>query len=573
MLNTYYTLRALADEWRCELAGSLLGDAFSQVRDELVLAFARPEAEWMVRISTGTFRYIFRREGYSRARRNVATLFAEALGRVLRGVRVAERDRVLFFELDDGSWLQCWLYGPRPNVLWVAPDGQVRAAFQQDAAWRGKQAPKPSPAPEVDTFEAFRLRWQTDRKTLVQAVAAAFPLFDALLAEETIFRAKVQVKAPAECGEQELHQLYEAGRALEAELARPAPRLYRADRWTTHFALIPLAHLMHVPCEAFDSVDAAVRVVVRRELAVRAFREAFEPLQQALEAAIERAHREQQALEAARAAPNRAEQYERWGHLLIAQAHQVPSRTDVAVVPDWFSNGTPVHIPLDPTRSAVENAKVYYERARQVRQEREALSQRLEDVRRRLLRLKALQVEVEQLDTMAALRAFRQRYADELVALGISQIGQKQLASVPAFRRVPLGKGFEAWIGRSARENDQLTFHYARKHDLWLHAHGVPGAHVILRLPGRNCMPDRKLLERAASLAAYFSKARGSSVVPVVVVPRKYVRKPRGADPGVVVFEREEVLLVEPRPPEEVQAKIAEAHSSEAGTANPPRVS
>lgn len=555
MLLTYYTLRALADAWRRELPGSLLGDAFSQVRDELVLAFARPEAEWMVRISTGAFRYVFRVEGYSRARRNVATLFEEALGRTLRDVRVAERDRVLFFELDDGSWFQCWLYGPRPNVLWVAPDGRVRAAFQQDEAWQGQQAPAPRPAPEVSSFEAFRARWRTDRKSIAQAVAVAFPLFDALLAEETVFRAGVQAPSPADCDEEDLRRLYEAGRTLEAELARPAPRLYRVDRWTTHFALIPLAHLAHLPCEAFDSVDAAVHAAVRRELAARAFREAYEPLRQALEAAVERARREQQALETALAAPDRAEQYERWGHLLMAQAHQVPAGAEAVELPDWFGDGALVRIPLDPTRSAVENAQAYYERARQARQEREALRQRLEDVRQRLPRLEALLAELEQIDTMAALRAFRQRYADELAALGIGRTGRKAPEAMPAFRRVPLGGGFEAWIGRNARENDELTFHHARKHDLWLHARGVPGSHVILRVPGRNRQPDRRVLERAASLAAYFSKARGSSVVPVVVVPRKYVRKPRGADPGTVVFEREEVLLVEPRPPEAVQAE------------------
>ncbi len=555
MLHTYYTWRALADEWHRALAGSLLGDAFSQVRDELVLAFAQPAAEWMVRISTGAFRYVFRVEGYSRARRNVATLFEEAQGRTLCGVRVAERDRVLFFELDDGSWFQCWLYGPHPNVLWVAPDGQVRAAFQRDEAWRGQKAPIPHPAPVVDSFEAFCARWRPDRKTLAQAVAAAFPLFDALLAQETVFRAGVQVPTPGACGETELRRLYDAGRALEKELACPAPRCYQADRWTTHFALIPLAHLAHLPCEMFHTVDAAVRAAVRRGLAVRAFREAYEPLCQALKAAIERARRERQALEAALAAPDRAEQYERWGHLLMAQAPQVPPGAKAVALPDWFGDGTMVRIPLDPTRSAVENAQAYYERARQARQERAALRQRLEEVHRRLPKLEVLLGELEQVDTMAALRAFQQRHARELAALGIGRTGQRQPDAAPAFRRVSLGNGFEAWIGRNARENDALTFRYARKYDLWLHARGVPGSHVILRVPGRNCQPDRKVLERAASLAAYFSKARGSSVVPVVVVPRKYVRKPRGAEPGAVVFEREEVLLVEPRPPEAVQAE------------------
>src|SRR5690606_19335956 len=100
------------------------------------------------------------------------------------------------------------------------------------------------------------------------------------------------------------------------------------------------------------------------------------------------------------------------------------------------------------------------------------------------------------------------------------------------------------------RQNDDLTFHHAQKYDLWMHARGVPGSHAVLRLPNRDAQPQPLVLQRAAAIAAYHSKARGSSLVPVIVVPRKYVRKPRGAAPGAVAVEREEVLMVEPGLPE-----------------------
>ena len=114
------------------------------------------------------------------------------------------------------------------------------------------------------------------------------------------------------------------------------------------------------------------------------------------------------------------------------------------------------------------------------------------------------------------------------------------------FRRFVLDEGYEVWVGRNARQNDALTFDHARKYDLWMHARGVGGSHAVLRLPNRDARPGKPLLERAAAIAAYFSKAQGSSLVPVMMAPRKYVRKPKGAAPGAVVVEREEVLLVEP---------------------------
>ena len=83
-----------------------------------------------------------------------------------------------------------------------------------------------------------------------------------------------------------------------------------------------------------------------------------------------------------------------------------------------------------------------------------------------------------------------------------------------------------------------------------MHARGVSGVHVVLRLPHRNAAPGTALIRQAASIAAWFSKARGSNLVPVMVTERKYVRKSKGAPPGAVTVERETVLLVEPGLPD-----------------------
>ena len=117
------------------------------------------------------------------------------------------------------------------------------------------------------------------------------------------------------------------------------------------------------------------------------------------------------------------------------------------------------------------------------------------------------------------------------------------------FRRYAIREGYEVWVGRNARESDVLTLRHARPFDYWLHARGVPGSHAVLRLPRRNDTPPQAVLEAAARIAAYFSKARSSNLAPVIVTPRKYVRKSKGAAPGLVMVEREEVLIVKPELP------------------------
>ena len=103
------------------------------------------------------------------------------------------------------------------------------------------------------------------------------------------------------------------------------------------------------------------------------------------------------------------------------------------------------------------------------------------------------------------------------------------------------------FVGRGAAHNDALTFQIARPHHLWLHARGVPGAHVVVPLAkSRSCPAD--LLIDAAHLAAHFSDARGEPVVEITTAPRKWVRKPRGAAPGAVVVEREKVVTLRVEP-------------------------
>jgi predicted ribosome quality control (RQC) complex YloA/Tae2 family protein len=106
--------------------------------------------------------------------------------------------------------------------------------------------------------------------------------------------------------------------------------------------------------------------------------------------------------------------------------------------------------------------------------------------------------------------------------------------------------GFEVWAGKSSDENDELTLRHARPEDLWFHARGAPGSHVILKVASASGTPGKRARLQAAAIAAYYSKMRTARLVPVAVTKRKYVHKPKGAKAGSVVLQREEVLIVEP---------------------------
>ncbi|MEM1126514.1 MAG: NFACT family protein [Bacteroidota bacterium] len=548
MITNYHTLHALVTEWRPALVGCALRDAFSQVRDELTLAFQGDDQAWMLRLSVRPPQFVFRTEGYAKARRNVATLFASAFGQTVTDLRLAHRDRILYLDLADGRDLRLLLFGPKANVFLVR-DGTIEEAFQGDAVHAGQGPPTPRAAPVVDTLAAFEARWPAQRKTVAQAVARAMPLLDRSLAEEVVHRAGVQATRPDEVTEAERARLFEVAQALTASLAAPSPRIYWRGRFADTFALVPLESAADQREESFETVGEAVRLFVRRQLAEQHLRAVYDPLEKALTQARDRLERQAARMLDELTQASRADRYERWGHLLMAAAHTLEAGLEEAQVPDLFAETQPPPpetIPLDPLLTAVENAERYYDKARQTRAARDHAEVRMEEAEAQAQQATALLEELQGLNRAKEVEVFRKAHRHALAPF----LGQRQdeAARFP-FRRFPLPDGYELWVAKNARQNDELTLRHARKDDLWLHARGVPGSHAVLRLPNRQATPGKHVLEQAAAIAAYYSKAQGSSLAPVIITPRKYVRKPKGAAPGAVLVEREQVVLVEPKLP------------------------
>lgn len=540
----FYTLRALAREWDGRLRGARVAEAWTQSPRELSLGLAAPDGPATLRaVCDPALPLLFRSDGTGRQRRNTADVLGGLGGRAIEAVRTAERDRHLFVDLDDGSALQVVLFGPRPNVFHVR-DGRVEAAFLDDEDHTGGPAPEPRPAPRVDTLEAFEARWR-DRKTLAQAVASAVPLFTRPLAAAAVRRAGLDPDAPPEGAG--LEALFEAARSLDAALEAPEPAVYWRGSVAEAFALVPRAD---VPEgwreERFETVDAAFGVWAKRALAQRAYSELYGPLEKPLAAAAAKRARSAEAMLEELAQPSRADRYETWGHLLMASAVGQGPGLEAVVLDDIVGGTGEVEIPLDPARTAVENAERYYDKARRTRKAREAAEARWAEVQADAERAAELLARVRATETVGELRELQESEADALEdVLGTSGGG----GPTEPFRRIALPGGYQALVGKHARGNAHLTTRVASPHDLWLHARGVPGSHVVVKRPGRSTEVPAEAVAAAARLAAWFSTARTQSVVPVTVTERKYVRPVKGGPPGLVRVDREDVLDVAPAAP------------------------
>jgi predicted ribosome quality control (RQC) complex YloA/Tae2 family protein len=224
------------------------------------------------------------------------------------------------------------------------------------------------------------------------------------------------------------------------------------------------------------------------------------------------------------------------GELLLTYQHQVASDARDVVLTDF--EGKPRVITLDPVLTPVQNAQAYFRRYDKARRAADQIPRLIEE----------LQVErayLTQLDSDLALAESRPEIdivRDALVVAGWAPKSRKKGGQVSEPRRFEVS-GFRIYVGRNARQNEQVTFKLAGPGDLWLHVRGLPGAHVIIRC-GRQEVPD-DVVQRAAEFAAYYSRARDSETqVPVDVTERRFVRRTRGRFPGMVMYRNERTVWV-----------------------------
>ena len=222
------------------------------------------------------------------------------------------------------------------------------------------------------------------------------------------------------------------------------------------------------------------------------------------------------------------------------------------------------NIVLDPKLSPAENAQRYFKRSRKARAALPRVRQRIHRLEEEIEKLIALREDLTRTsdeDRIRALADRLNRLSDEPADQDQGRPGRGRSGGEAApmraiGRRYALPDGWQVLVGRNNKENDELTHRVARPDDLWLHAQGVPGSHVVIRRAGRKDAPGRRITELAAGLAAHFSRARHSGTVPVIVTEKRYVRKPRGAKPGTAVVEREKTLSVAPLSPERLDEEM-----------------
>ena len=320
--------------------------------------------------------------------------------------------------------------------------------------------------------------------------------------------------------------------------------VYREDGRPMDFAFFPITQyggfLRVQPTAGFsETVDAFYEERDARER----MRVKSHSLQKLLTNSIDRTARKINKQQAELAQCGNREQLRICGDLLHANLYRIERGAAVAEVENYYDeNGGTLQIPLNPAISPAANAQKYYKDYQKAKTAETVLAEQIEKGKTELRYLESVADSVERAETERELSQIREELTEQGYLRRPKGKAPKQGQLPP--KTFQTTGGFTVLVGRNNRQNDRLTLKTAAKTDIWLHTKDIHGSHVILRTNGRP-VGERDLAE-AAQLAAYHSKARESTNVPVDYTLVKHVSKPAGAKPGMVIYVKNKTLYVDP---------------------------
>jgi predicted ribosome quality control (RQC) complex YloA/Tae2 family protein len=566
MLLHYYTLFHVATELRMNAGGAYCTACFTQEKNTLHLAFERDRREVVFECNLDSRNgALLVKQNFHRARKNTLDCFPELVGRTLTDVQVLPNERVLMLVLPPYT-LHCVVFAGWNQVGKIAEAASVQAAPIQsppsnaictNAEGRIVTAFR---SPQMLINTQFTLRPSGTRP--LSAFPPETPLRTALSQSDMMlgkyYTKEVLVRLGLEGAEMlgasdiqaNIEDILLVAEDVRREcLSAASFLLLRPDvstgktkpAQTLNKPLLSLLHLTNSRVEReFASVSEAIQARMTTERREARFYALAASAQTRLNEVLTKTERALEHIERDTSGGERAIERQVWAELLLSQPNVQQKGMDAITVEDW--EGNTLEIRINPALSLRENAEEYFAKATRAK----------DAIKKRETRKRQFATEIERLRGLQAklVTATTESDCERIMSdLQKNTPNAPQHQKTTRFREFPLDEAHTLYVGKAAADNDELTLHFAKPQDYWFHARGVAGSHAVLRSPNKDKKPPKHILEQAASIAAYFSKARNAKMTPVAFTQKKYVRKPKGSAVGAVVIEREEVIMVRPHVP------------------------
>jgi predicted ribosome quality control (RQC) complex YloA/Tae2 family protein len=493
MITNWFALRKLSDHFHKQYENAVLDRCYTFEKNELWLEF-RNKAPLKVHLGQ-PFQYAVTGSESMKVNRDTVRIFPSLEGAIVKNVGMLPDERIMTFDLQDGSSLYILFLSNRGNVIYR----------------------------RNDELEYFKKKVTIDPNMLIGKNIPAYLTLD----EDPRFSPYWKRNAFDIFGVDnylDLLNIINNSNGLEVNdrfVLMETDKAYTPEIFYSHYRGFVVSHLQK---DNFHSDHRNIEKLISSKL---------DDLQRKI-----RDTKNDGKIE------KRAEKYRFYASVLSASRHLIQEHSDTFTVPDMYrTEGFPTEIPLKNDLSLSENIDLYYKKARSAQNSIEENEKRHTALLKEFPIWEELYKELQEIKDSRTLRDWKKANST------ILKNSELRTPNSETSKRRPykeyIKDDWRIWVGRSARDNDELTFKHAAKTDIWLHTRHSTGSHVIIKMDGKKEAP-RHIIEHAAALAARFSDEKHSSLVPVAYTLRKYVTKRKGMPPGKVHFQYEKDVMVKP---------------------------
>jgi predicted ribosome quality control (RQC) complex YloA/Tae2 family protein len=515
----YHFLKYLAPALNETFSGQEIMACFSQSKDELIIETEGKQGIRPIRAHLLPPQvYLSFPEQFHRAKRNSVNLFQELIGDTIEKCEVFNFERAFFLELESGKKLVFKLHGNRSNVLLYQNEGESPSLLFRNEIKEDKELDWKSLERHLDLSHERFLELEGNASQFLPTLGA-------------IPRAWLKERGYPES---EIPQKWQLMKELLDILDTPLFAL--VEKVGVQLSLLPEPDAI----KTFSDPIAASNELFYLALVKGSFDKEKNTLlksyQEQLKKAISYIQKSSSKLEELRAAAPPSQQAD----IIMANLHEFQDGKSEAELLDFYTGKT-VIVTLKPNQKPQLLAESLYRKSKNRQIELDQIEKTITSKINLRAELEQKILEIDQITAHKGLKNYRKVNKDDKAIT-------KEVTGLPF--KVFEFEGFTIWVGKSAKDNDEMLRGFVHKDDLWLHARQVPGSHVVIRMRGISALPNT-VLERAAGLAAFYSKFKSESFAPVIYTQAKFVRKVKGSAPGSVMVDREKVVMISPSGPDE----------------------
>ncbi|GEO22987.1 NFACT RNA binding domain-containing protein [Cyclobacterium qasimii] len=517
----YHFFKFLCPALKDEISGGTISACFSQNKEELIIEISKLDGSpFFIRaLLLPSNTSISFPKDFKRSKKNNVDLFPEIIGKRITDIKLLNFERAFHLTLDDTQALLFKMHGSRSNLLYFKDLGTTpftifRKELKEDMALT---------IPELEKS----LELTKDRFLELEGNASQFlPTLGkrprAWLKEAGYLEADMETRFSLMCEVMDM-------------LESPLFTVFNEND-NYYLTLLPCVSPIASTADPLEACNIYFQKAVVKKNFENVKNQLLRTLTEKRKKTVNYISKTSQKLEGMENEPPPSQTAD----IIMANLHQIPVGTEKVSLFDFYANETR-EIALKRGVSPQKFAEQLYKKSKNKKIEFEQLRKNLAQKEKDLEEIAA---EEEFLHDSEDFRSIK-----SLIKTG-DRFSKVQPQIQLPYKRFET-EGFEIWVGKSAKANDELLRRYTWKEDIWLHAKDVAGSHVIIKTQS-GMVPTKLVLERAAALAAHYSKNKTASLAAVMYTPCKYVRKVKGSLPGAVKVDREKVILVKPEGPEDI---------------------